>query len=94
MAAVHPSAHSAMFEIAGSAWPVYKLEALVVGLVTGAVLMLVTGSPQIAVLAASAGGALRGILGLAAARRHTRQGRSGPRQALDLHAGRSAYRDA
>ncbi|WP_406273369.1 hypothetical protein OH799_34655 [Nocardia sp. NBC_00881] len=69
MAVVHPSAPSATIEIAGTAWPVYKLEALAAGLVVGLILALVTGSPQIAVLAAAAIGATRWIVGLLATRR-------------------------
>ncbi|WP_327114615.1 hypothetical protein OHB12_35045 [Nocardia sp. NBC_01730] len=73
MAVVHPAAPSATIEIAGTAWPVYKLEALAAGLVIGLILVLVTGSPQIAVLAAAAVGAARWIVGLPAARRRARQ---------------------
>ncbi|MEU7633236.1 hypothetical protein AB0C34_25195 [Nocardia sp. NPDC049220] len=73
MAVVHPPVRAATIEIAGSAWPVYKLEALVVGLMTCLVLALITGSPQIAVLAAAAVGAARGTAGLVGARRHARR---------------------
>lgn len=63
MAVVHPSARSATVDIAGSAWPVYKLEALALGLVTCLILALITGSPQVAVLVAAAVGAARWIAG-------------------------------
>lgn len=67
MAIVHPSARRATVDIAGSAWPVYKLDALAAGLVTCLILALITGSPQFAVLAAV--GATRWIAGLILARR-------------------------
>ncbi|MEU7767095.1 hypothetical protein AB0B25_18440 [Nocardia sp. NPDC049190] len=73
MAVVHPTARAATIEIAGSAWPVYKLEALVAGLMTCLVLLLITASPQIAVLAAAAVGAARGVVGLVGARRSARR---------------------
>ncbi|CAM4513329.1 hypothetical protein NONI108955_39475 [Nocardia ninae] len=69
MAVVHPQARSATIDIAGSAWPLYKLEALAAGLVTCLILVLITGSPQVAVLIAAAVGATRWIVGLAVARR-------------------------
>ena len=69
MAVVTPSAASATVDIAGSAWPVYKLEALVAGLVVGALLLLILGSAQSAVLAAAAVAALRWSVG--AARAHS-----------------------
>lgn len=59
MAVVHPET----VDIAGTAWPTYKLEAMAAGLVTGLLLMLITGSPQTAVLAAAAVGALRWVIG-------------------------------
>lgn len=71
MTAVHPSSfgaprvrgaespRSASVELAGTAWPLFKLEALALGFVALLVLLLVTGSAATAVL----GGA-----GLAAAR--------------------------
>jgi hypothetical protein len=46
-------------DIAGSQWPVYKIEALAVGVLAGLVLVLVTGSLQVAVLAAAALATLR-----------------------------------
>ncbi|MFF2087669.1 hypothetical protein ACFVVM_28160 [Nocardia sp. NPDC058176] len=63
MAVVTPSAASATVDIAGSAWPVYKLEALVAGLVVGALLLLVVGAPQTAVLVGAAVAAVRWIVG-------------------------------
>ncbi|MFG3619770.1 hypothetical protein [Nocardia sp. NPDC047654] len=67
MAVVHSSARGTTIDIAGSAWPTYKLDALVVGLVTCLVLVLITGSPQIAVLAAAALAAARWLIGMALA---------------------------
>ncbi len=46
-------------DIAGAQWPLYKLEALALGLLVGLVLGLVTGSVQVAVLVAAAVAALR-----------------------------------
>ncbi|KAA8884086.1 hypothetical protein F3087_36155 [Nocardia colli] len=69
MAVVHPSARSATIEIAGSAWPLYKLEALAAALVICLILALITGSPQVAVLIAAAVGAARWLVGVAVARR-------------------------
>lgn len=46
-------------DIAGVRWPVYKVEALALALLTGLVLLLVTGSAQAAVLVAAAVAALR-----------------------------------
>ncbi len=66
---VHPPARGATIDIAGSAWPVYKLDAVVVGLVTCLLLTLITGSPQVAVLAAAALGTAWWVGGLAAVRR-------------------------
>jgi len=43
---------------------VYKLEALALGLLTCLLLFLITGSPQVAVLAAAAVGALRWTVAL------------------------------
>ncbi|MFC8044945.1 hypothetical protein [Nocardia sp. NPDC057353] len=62
MTAVHPDsplAEAPTVALAGVPWPLFKLEALALGLVALLVLLLVTGSPAVAVL----GGA-----GLAAAR--------------------------
>ncbi|WP_405162329.1 hypothetical protein OG203_39550 [Nocardia sp. NBC_01499] len=69
MAVVHPSARSATIEIAGSAWPLYKLEAVAAALVICLILALITGSPQVAVLIAATVGAARWLLGIAVARR-------------------------
>ncbi|APE34127.1 hypothetical protein BOX37_09295 [Nocardia mangyaensis] len=69
MAVVTPSAASATVDIAGSAWPVYKLEALVAGLVVGALLLLVVGSAQTAVLVGAAVAAVRWIIGATRAHR-------------------------
>ncbi|MFC9999224.1 hypothetical protein [Nocardia sp. NPDC127526] len=69
MAVVHPTqakrarARAATVDIAGTAWPVYKLEALAAGLVTALLLALITGSVQTAVLAAATVAALRWIAG-------------------------------
>lgn len=54
MGKVHPT-----IDIAGTAWPLYKLEALAAGLIVGVLLALLTGSLQIAVLTAAAVAALR-----------------------------------
>ncbi len=51
-------------DIVGTRWPVYKLEALALGLLTCLLLFLITGSPQVAVLAAAAVGALRWTVAL------------------------------
>ncbi|MEV6280617.1 hypothetical protein [Nocardia sp. NPDC051832] len=56
-------------DIAGSAWPVFKLEALAAGLVAGLVLALVIGSSQVAVLVGAAVAAGRWALGYAGTRR-------------------------
>ncbi|MBF6168413.1 hypothetical protein IU486_27215 [Streptomyces gardneri] len=77
MAVVHSSARGATIDIAGSAWPVYKLDALVIGLGTCLVLALITGSLQLAVLIAAALGAARWLIGLGSARRDE----PGPRRA-------------
>ncbi|WP_067478991.1 hypothetical protein [Nocardia amamiensis] len=74
MAVVHPPARGATIDIAGSAWPVYKLDAVVVGLVTCLLLALITGSLQVAVLAAAAVGAARWVGGTLAARRDSSSG--------------------
>ncbi|MFI9510869.1 hypothetical protein [Nocardia sp. NPDC052566] len=59
-----PAVHPQTVDIAGSAWPTYKLEAVAAGVVTCLILALITGSPQIAVLAAAAVAALRWIVAL------------------------------
>ncbi|MGX1807820.1 hypothetical protein ACWIGI_19040 [Nocardia sp. NPDC055321] len=71
MAVVHPTrerrtrAHGATVDIAGSAWPVFKLEALGLGLVVALLLLLITGTAQTAVLAGATVLALRWIAGAA-----------------------------
>ncbi|MFQ6393919.1 hypothetical protein ACLMAJ_10710 [Nocardia sp. KC 131] len=65
MAMVHPST----VDIAGTAWPTYKLEALAAGLVTCLILAVITGSLQVAVLVAAAVAGARWIGGLAGKRR-------------------------
>lgn len=73
---MHPPARGATVDIAGSAWPVYKLDAVVVGLVTCLALAVITGSLQIAVLAAAAVGTTRWLVGLAAGRRDSSAGKA------------------
>ncbi|WP_280387338.1 hypothetical protein [Nocardia wallacei] len=68
MAVVDPTSRPALasrqvIDIAGTPWPVYKLEALALAMVTCLILALITGSLQAAVLTAAAAGALRWILG-------------------------------
>ncbi|MFC6011910.1 hypothetical protein [Nocardia lasii] len=63
MAVLTSPAASATVDLAGSAWPVYKLEALVAALVIGALLLLVVGSAQVAVLSAAAVASVRWIIG-------------------------------
>ncbi|MBF6358347.1 hypothetical protein IU449_28000 [Nocardia higoensis] len=60
--------HHPTVDIAGSAWPVYKLEAVVAGLAIALVLGLVTGSAQVAVLAAAAVASVRAACALAGSR--------------------------
>lgn len=55
-------------DLAGSAWPVYKLEAVAAGLAITLVLGLITGSAQVAVLAAAAVASVRAAHGMASAR--------------------------
>lgn len=50
-------------QIAGVLWPLYKVVALVGGLLIALVLLVVTGSPQIAVLAGAAAAAVCWIVG-------------------------------
>ncbi|MEV6322064.1 hypothetical protein AB0M45_12845 [Nocardia sp. NPDC051787] len=76
MAVVHPPVRGATIDIAGSAWPVYKLDAVVAGLVSCLVLALITGSLQVAVLAAAALGSAWWVGGLAAARRGSSTGKA------------------
>ncbi|MFX0575001.1 hypothetical protein [Nocardia nepalensis] len=70
MAVVHP-ARPAAVDIAGSAWPMYKLEALSLGFMICLVLALITGSLQIAVLAAAAIATARWVIGHITTRRST-----------------------
>lgn len=56
-------ASASTLDIAGSAWPVYKLEALAAGVFTALPLALITGSGQLAVLAAATVVALVWIVG-------------------------------
>ncbi|BCK56994.1 hypothetical protein [Nocardia wallacei] len=58
-----PAASRRTIDIAGTPWPLYKLEALVLGAVVLAVLALVTGSPQVAVLAGAAVATVRWVVG-------------------------------
>ncbi|MFE9326807.1 hypothetical protein ACIHDR_33650 [Nocardia sp. NPDC052278] len=55
-------------DIAGSAWPMYKLEALALGLLICLVLALITGSLQVAVLVAAGVGTGRWLIGRVGAR--------------------------
>ncbi|MRH90040.1 hypothetical protein GFY24_21795 [Nocardia sp. SYP-A9097] len=70
MAVVHPTqmrrprARLATVNIAGTAWPVFKLEALAAGLVIALILLLVTASAQTAVLAGATVMAVRWVLAL------------------------------
>lgn len=57
-------------DIAGTRWPLYKLEALVIALLTVLVLGLVTGSAQTAVLVGAAVGALLWVTGRYRAAHH------------------------
>ncbi|WP_062999025.1 hypothetical protein [Nocardia mikamii] len=50
-------------------WPVYKLEAVALGLLLALMLGLITGSAQLAVLVGAGVAALRWIVGVAADRR-------------------------
>lgn len=63
MAVLTSTAAPATVDIAGSAWPVYKLEALVAALVVAALLLLIIGSPQVAVLAGAAVATVRWTIG-------------------------------
>ncbi|MBH0781853.1 hypothetical protein [Nocardia bovistercoris] len=65
MATVHPSS----IDIAGSAWPVFKLEALAAGVVIGLILAMILGSAQVGVLVGAAVAAARWVVGAVAARR-------------------------
>ncbi|GAB2682490.1 hypothetical protein [Nocardia goodfellowii] len=63
-------------DIAGSAWPVFKLEALAAGLLVALILALVTGSLQAAVLVGAAVAAGRWVLGHTGTRRAATSGRA------------------
>ncbi|WP_040807008.1 hypothetical protein [Nocardia concava] len=69
MAVVHPTdtervAARPTVDIAGTAWPVYKLEALFAGVVVCLMLALITGSVQAAILGGATVAALRWVLGM------------------------------
>ncbi len=68
------SAHRATrtVTVAGVPWPVYKLEALALGLAVAAALLLITGSAQFAVLTAAVIVAARWIAGRRIGRRSPR----------------------
>ncbi|WP_067573423.1 hypothetical protein [Nocardia acidivorans] len=71
MTVVHPTqmrrrrARLATVTIAGTAWPVFKLEALAVAVLLALTLLLITGSAQLAVLAGATAAALRWIIAIA-----------------------------
>ncbi|MEC3920016.1 hypothetical protein [Nocardia sp. CDC160] len=72
MAVVHPTDTERAparptVDIAGTAWPMYKLEALFAGAVVCLTLALITGSVQIAVLAGATVAAARWLLAFARA---------------------------
>ncbi|WP_433756039.1 hypothetical protein [Nocardia sp. CA-135398] len=69
MAVVPLQARPTAVDIAGSAWPMYKLEAIALGLVICLVLALITGSLQVAVLVAAAVGTGRWVVGRVGAHR-------------------------
>lgn len=74
MAVVDPISRSAVaarrtIDIAGTPWPLYKLEALALGVLILSVLALVTGSVQVAVLAGAAVATVRWIVGAVGAAR-------------------------
>ena len=54
MAVVSENRHVAMLDIAGSPWPVFKLEALAAGLIVFLIALVVGASMQIAVLGGAA----------------------------------------
>ncbi|MFB8004554.1 hypothetical protein [Nocardia sp. NPDC056000] len=70
MAVVHPTqmhripVRVATVNIAGTAWPLFKLEALAAGLVIALILLLVTGSAQTAVLAGATVMAIRWVVAI------------------------------
>ncbi|MEV4239307.1 MULTISPECIES: hypothetical protein [unclassified Nocardia] len=69
MAVVPLQARRTVIDIAGSAWPMYKLEAIALAVVICLVLALITGSLQVAVLVAAGVGTGRWVVGQVAARR-------------------------
>ncbi|MGY4102176.1 hypothetical protein ACW2Q0_21875 [Nocardia sp. R16R-3T] len=69
MAVAPLSTRSTAVDIAGSAWPMYKLEAIALGLALCVVLALITGSLQVAVLVAAGVGAGRWLVGQVATSR-------------------------
>ncbi|MQY21242.1 hypothetical protein [Nocardia macrotermitis] len=58
-------------DIAGVRWPVYKLEALALGLFVALALVLITGSAQLAVLVAAAVAAVRWAVAVIGPRIHS-----------------------
>jgi len=68
MAVVPLQTRPTAVDIAGSAWPMYKLEALALGLLICLVLALITGSLQVAVLVAAGVGTGRWVIGRVGAR--------------------------
>ena len=56
------SPRPASFDIAGSPWPTYKIDAVVAGLLTLMVVLLIAQSLQVAVLSAAAVAALTWIV--------------------------------
>ncbi|MEU8894222.1 hypothetical protein [Nocardia sp. NPDC048505] len=63
------TAHPHTVDIAGTAWPLYKLEALAAGVLVAVVLAVVTGAPQVAVLLGAALAVVRWTAGSLGARR-------------------------
>ncbi|WP_327096908.1 hypothetical protein OIE68_44725 [Nocardia vinacea] len=68
MAVVPLQTRAAAVDIAGSAWPMYKLEAIALGLLICLALALITGSLQVAVLVAAGVGTGRWVVGQIGAR--------------------------
>ncbi|WP_329406326.1 hypothetical protein OG563_31640 [Nocardia vinacea] len=68
MAVVPLQTRPAAVDIAGSAWPMYKLEAIALGLLICLALALITGSLQVAVLVAAGVGTGRWVVGQIGAR--------------------------
>ncbi|MFD3509485.1 hypothetical protein [Nocardia sp. NPDC058666] len=63
MAVLTSPAPTTTVDIAGTAWPLYKLEALAAALVIAALLLLVVGSAQLAVLVAATVATVRWTVG-------------------------------